>query len=181
MMVEESFPAASLLRRVGAAAMMVAVPLQAARAEELPSYCAALREVTALVQAKERFKSIIGKPREGSFLETTLPLPGWADCSFYGARTYTCDSHPIDTTAEAGRAFERTFGEVKGCLREGWAEDASRQGTNENRPFTCHQVGRHFLASGPAAKAPLAGTPLPIGARMVECLRQQRSVRGSET
>jgi hypothetical protein len=126
MMVEESFPAASLLRRVGAAAMMVAVPLQAARAEELPTYCAALREVTALVQAKERFKSIIGKPREGSFLETTLPLPGWADCSFYGARTYTCDSHPIDTTAEAGRAFERTFGDVKGCLREGWAEDASR-------------------------------------------------------
>jgi hypothetical protein len=125
MMIGESFPAA-WLRRAGTVAAVAVVPLQGARAEELPSYCPALREVTALVQAKERFKSIIGKPREGSFLETTLPLPGWADCSFYGARTYTCDSHPIDTTTEAGRAFERTLGEVKGCLREGWTEDASR-------------------------------------------------------
>ena len=57
--------------------------------------------------AKDKFDSIIGKPREGSFLETTLPLPGWADCSFYGTRTYTCDSRPLDTAAEA-RARLRT-------------------------------------------------------------------------
>jgi hypothetical protein len=125
MMIGASFPAA-LLRRVGMVAMIAAVPSQGARAEELPSYCPALREVTALVQAKDRFKSIIGKPREGSFLETTLPLPGWLDCSFYGTRTYTCDSRPLDTAAEARRDFERTVGEVKACLREVWAEDASR-------------------------------------------------------
>jgi hypothetical protein len=116
----------SLLRCAGTAAVMVAVPLQSARVEEVPSYCPALREVAALVQAKDRFKSIIGKPREGSFLETTLPLPGWSDCSFYGTRTYTCDSRPLDTAAEAQHAFEQTFGEVKLCLREGWAEDGSR-------------------------------------------------------
>jgi hypothetical protein len=118
--------AASRLRRAGVAAMVVAVPLQSARAQELPSYCPALREVTALVQAKDRFNSIIGKPREGSFSETRLPLPDWADCSFYGARTYTCDSRPLDTAAEAERALERTLGEVKSCLSEGWAEDRSR-------------------------------------------------------
>jgi hypothetical protein len=123
-MGRKRFP--SLLRVACMAAMMVAVPLQSARAEELPSYCPALRDVAALVEAKDRFKSIIGKPREGSFLETTLPLPGWSDCSFYGTRTYTCDSLPLDTAVEAERAFERTLGEVKGCLREGWAEDASR-------------------------------------------------------
>jgi hypothetical protein len=117
---------ASLLRHAGAAAMMVAVLLPAARAEELASYCPVLREVAALVQAKDRFKSIIGKPRDGSFLETTLPLPGWSDCSFYGTRTYTCDSRPLDTSTEAERAFQRTLGDVKTCLSERWAEDGSR-------------------------------------------------------
>jgi hypothetical protein len=126
MMISERLAAASRLRRAGVAVMMVAAPLQSAWAQELPSYCPALRDVAALVQAKDRFSSIIGKPREGSFLETTLPLPGWADCSFYGTRTYTCDSHPLDTAAGAERAFERTLGEVKFCLREGWAEDGSR-------------------------------------------------------
>jgi hypothetical protein len=126
MMIKKRLASALRLRRAGAAAMMVVVPLQSAWAQESVSYCPALRDVAALVQAKDRFNSIIGKPREGSFLETTLPLPGWADCSFYGTRTYTCDSRPLDTATEAERAFERTLGEVKLCLREGWAEDASR-------------------------------------------------------
>jgi hypothetical protein len=126
MTIEEMFPAISSLRRAGAAAMLLAVPLQSAPAEELPSYCSALRGVTALVQARDRFKSIIGKPREGSFLETTLPLPGWADCAFYGTRTYACDSRLLDTAAEAERAFQRTLGDVKDCLRESWTEDGSR-------------------------------------------------------
>jgi hypothetical protein len=116
----------SSLLRGACMAMVVAVPLQGAQAEDTPSYCPALREVAALVRAKDRFASITGKPREGSFLDTTLPLPGWSDCSFYGTRTYTCDSRPLDTAADAQRAFERTLGEVKGCLREGWTEDGSR-------------------------------------------------------
>jgi hypothetical protein len=126
MMIRQTFAAISLLRRAGAAAMFLTMPLQSAQAEELPSYCPVLRDVAALALGKDRFKSIIGRPREGSFLETMLPLPGWADCSFYGARTYTCDSRPFDTAAEGHRAFERTLAEVKGCLREGWSEDGSR-------------------------------------------------------
>jgi hypothetical protein len=126
MMIGKRLAAAAWLRPIGVAALMVVMPLQGARTEELPSYCPVLRDVAALVQAKDRFNSIIGKPREGSFLDTTLPLPGWADCSFYGRRTYTCDSRPHDTAAEAERAFERTLGEVKSCLREGWTEDGSR-------------------------------------------------------
>ncbi len=125
-MIVKRLAASSRLRRAGVAAMVVAVPLQSARAQELPSYCPALRGVAALVQAKDGFNSIIGKPREGSFLETTLPLLDWADCSFYGTRTYTCDSRPLDSAAEAERAFERTLGEVKSCLSEGWTEDGSR-------------------------------------------------------
>jgi hypothetical protein len=126
MTIREMFPAISLLRRAGAAAMLLAAPLQSAQSEELPPYCPMLRDVAALALGKDRFKSIIGRPREGSFLETTLPLSGWADCSFYGTRTYTCDSHPLDTAGEAERAFQKTLGEVKACLREGWAEDGSR-------------------------------------------------------
>jgi hypothetical protein len=53
----------SLMRRAGAAAMTAAVPSQCAPAQELLSYCSALREVAALVQVKDRFKSIIGRPR----------------------------------------------------------------------------------------------------------------------
>jgi hypothetical protein len=107
---------------------MMMAPLHAARAEELPAYCPALRDVTALVRAKDRFASIIGRPREGNYLETTLPLPGWADCSFYGTRTYVCDSQPLpgaDADA-AALVFARTVNEVKSCLRDGWAEDADR-------------------------------------------------------
>jgi hypothetical protein len=46
----------SWLLGAGVAAAAAAAPLQGARAEELPSYCPALREITALVQAEDRFK-----------------------------------------------------------------------------------------------------------------------------
>jgi hypothetical protein len=108
------------------AIMMMAAPFHAAPAEELPTYCPALRDVAALVRAKDRFASIIGRPREGNFLETTLALPGWADCSFYGTRTYTCDSRPLASADDAVLAFAKILGEVKTCLRDGWAEDLNR-------------------------------------------------------
>jgi hypothetical protein len=105
-------------------ALIQAVP--ATRADDVGAYCRTLTHVVGLVRAKDKFAGIIGKPREGNFLETTLPLPGWADCSFYGTRTYACDSRPFDTADDAERAFARTLGEVKSCLRDGWAEDQSR-------------------------------------------------------
>ena len=98
----------------------------AARADDVAAYCPALARVAGLVHTKDRFASIIGKPGEGNFLATTLPLPGWADCSFYGARTHACDSHPFATADDAERAFARTLSEFKSCLRDSWAEDQSR-------------------------------------------------------
>jgi hypothetical protein len=105
-------------------ALIQAVP--ATRADDVAAYCQTLTHVAGLVRAKDKFASIIGKPREGNFLDTPLPLPGWADCSFYGTRTYACDSRPFDTADDAERAFARTLGEVKSCLRDSWAEDQSR-------------------------------------------------------
>jgi hypothetical protein len=119
--------AACVARRVCAGAiMMMVAPFQAVAAEELPAWCPALRDVTALVRAKDRFASIIGQRREGNYFDTTLPLPGWADCSFYGARTYVCDSQPLPGAEAAAPAFSRTVNDVTMCLRDGWAEDASR-------------------------------------------------------
>jgi hypothetical protein len=106
--------------------MMIAVPCGTALAEELPAWCPALRDVAALVRAKDRVASIIGRPREGSFFDTTLPLPGWADCSFYGRRTYVCDSRPLASADAVSLAFAKTRDDVKTCLRETWTEDPDR-------------------------------------------------------
>ena len=97
-----------------------------ARATSAETYCPSLTQVAALVDAKERFASIVGEPREGNYLETKLPLPGWADCALYGRRTYTCDSPPLQTAEEAERVFARTLNEVKNCLRDSWSEEPSR-------------------------------------------------------
>src|SRR5262249_6689608 len=118
--------AARAARRICAGTIiMMAVP-GAALTEEQAAYCPVLRDVAALVRAKDRFASIIGQPREGNFRNTTLPLPGWADCSFYGTRTYACDSQPLGSADAAALAFAKTLGDVKSCLRDGWGEDQSR-------------------------------------------------------
>ncbi|SRR5579871_2313208 len=104
------------------AVLVASIPHVAA----LETYCPALTQVAALVNDKERFASIIGEPRHGNYLETKLPLPGWADCAFYGRRTYTCDSLPLATAKEAERAFARILDEVKSCLRDNWSEEPSR-------------------------------------------------------
>jgi hypothetical protein len=72
-------------------ALIQAAP--AARADDVAAYCPALARVAGLVHAKDRFASIIGKPREGNFLETTLPA----------------------TADDAERAFARTL--VTGQVR----------------------------------------------------------------
>jgi len=54
-----------------------------------PSYCFDLSRVVDLAMTKERFASIAGRPRQGSFLDTGLVLADWKDCSLYGAATYT--------------------------------------------------------------------------------------------
>jgi len=89
-------------------------------------YCADLKRVTALAMTKDRFSSIAGKPREGTFSDTNLPLTGWNDCSLYGPGTYTCDSHVLETADDAEKAQAATLGAIKTCLGEGWTEAADR-------------------------------------------------------
>jgi hypothetical protein len=96
------------------------------RADDVAPYCPELRQVAAAALAKDKFAGMIGEPRAGNYLETSIALPGWQDCAFYGRRTYTCDSYGFQTAAEGDRAFAKTIAEVKACLRDGWAEDESR-------------------------------------------------------
>ncbi len=93
-----------------------------ARAAELPSYCAELKEIASLALVTGRFTGIVGAPREGNFLDSKIALPGWGDCAFYGRRTYTCDSRDFGTAEEAELAHGRIIDEVKACLGDGWSE-----------------------------------------------------------
>jgi hypothetical protein len=75
---------------------------------------------------KDRFASIAGKPREGNFMDTSLALTGWKDCSLYGAGTYTCDSHGLPTAQEAEMAQATLLRELKSCLGDAWIEVKDR-------------------------------------------------------
>jgi hypothetical protein len=93
-------------------ALIFAGPI--ARADDVSSYCAELRQVaTAALAREDKFASIVGKPRAGNYLETMVALPGWEDCVFYGVRTYTCDSHGFPTAEEGDRALARSLTKSK--------------------------------------------------------------------
>src|SRR5215470_13791082 len=96
------------------------------QAAEVPSYCAELKQVAALALARDKFASIIGAVREGNFRDSKVTLPGWGDCSFYGTRTYTCDSQGFKTAEEGNAGHGKVFEEVKSCLPGSWAEVESR-------------------------------------------------------
>jgi hypothetical protein len=95
-----------------------------------PPYCSELKRVAGLALTTERFASIAGVPREGNFLSTSLPLPGWKDCSLYGSATYTCDSLDVGTAEEAEKEQARTLQQIKACLGDGWAEAKDRSSSN---------------------------------------------------
>ena len=97
-----------------------------AQAAEVPSYSAELKQVAALALTRDKFASIIGAALEGNFLDLKVSLPGWGDCSFYGTRTYTCDSQGVKTADEGNAAHGKVLDEVKFCLRGGWTEDENR-------------------------------------------------------
>jgi hypothetical protein len=89
-------------------------------------YCSDLKRIAALAHTQGNFASITGKPRDGDFLDTSLPLASWADCSVYGPRSYTCDSLPFTNAAEARNAVTKTASQIRACLGETWAEDKRR-------------------------------------------------------
>jgi hypothetical protein len=90
------------------------------------AYCENLKQLTQLAITAGQFTAIAGKPREGNFRNTTLPLTGWRDCALYGATTYTCDSHALRTSAEAEEALTKTTDEILRCLAGAWVEIKGR-------------------------------------------------------
>ncbi len=95
-------------------------------AQDAAPYCADLKRVAALASARDRFASIAGKPREGNFSDTILPLTGWADCSLYGSGMYTCDSQPLPTKQDAEKAQARTADQILSCFAGSWLEIKDR-------------------------------------------------------
>lgn len=90
------------------------------------AWCSDLKWIAALAVTNERFSSIAGRPQQGNFLDTNLPLPGWKQCALYGPRTYTCDSPHVETAAQAEREQAKLVREIKACLADDWAESESR-------------------------------------------------------
>src|SRR5215831_12030809 len=85
-------------------------------------YCADLKRVAALASVRDRFASIAGKPREGQFSDTILPLTGWKDCTLYGAGMYTCDSAALKDAQEAEKAQAKIVDQVLSCFAGTWLE-----------------------------------------------------------
>jgi hypothetical protein len=98
---------------------------QDASSEAAP-YCADLKRVAALASTTGRFASIAGKPREGNFSDTILPLTGWKDCTLYGTGMYTCDSRELKDAEEAEKAQARTVDQVLSCFAGTWLEIKDR-------------------------------------------------------
>ncbi len=113
--------------------------VEGAGASEVAPYCHDLRRVAALAASKERFAAIAGKPREGNFLETSLVLANWSTCTLYGATTYTCDSHALNSAQEAEQAQARLLHEIKTCLGETWSEAMDR---SSSRYVVLHNAAR---------------------------------------
>jgi hypothetical protein len=108
---------------MGGALALNAAPTLAQDAAVGPApYCADLKRVAALASARDRFASIAGKPREGQFSDTILPLTGWRDCALYGEGMYTCDSRPLKDVNEAEKAQTTIVDQVLSCFAGTWLE-----------------------------------------------------------
>jgi hypothetical protein len=95
-------------------------------AQDAAPYCGDLKRVASLASARDRFASIAGKPREGNFSDTVLPLAGWNDCSLYGSGMYTCDSPGLSTKSDAEKAQARATDEILSCFAGSWLEIKDR-------------------------------------------------------
>jgi len=119
-----------MIRKSTTLALALASAPAMASAQDLgaqpPPYCSELKQVAGLAMTKERFSSIAGSPREGNFLNTSLTLTGWKDCSLYGRATYTCDSQAVGTMEAAEKEQARALHDIKACLGDGWAEAKDR-------------------------------------------------------
>jgi len=112
---------------ISAATLLAAIATAAAQetSSGATGYCPDLKRLTTLA-LENRFAALAGKPREGSFRDTTLPLTGWKDCVLYGAATYTCDSHALKTSQDAEKALAQTTDQILRCLAGEWVEIKDR-------------------------------------------------------
>jgi hypothetical protein len=117
------------LHRLSLLAMAIVFSSATMTAAQSPSqvavsvpYCDELKQIANLAMTRERFTWIIGRPRDGNFRETSLPLPGWNDCAFYGTNYYTCDSPPFKTVEDAGRTLAEISHDILACLGKTWGE-----------------------------------------------------------
>jgi hypothetical protein len=104
----------------------LALAAGAALAQDAVPYCGDLKRVASLASARDRFASLAGKPREGNFSDTILPLAGWKDCSLYGAGMYTCDSPALPTKVEAEKVQAKATDEILSCFAGSWLEIKDR-------------------------------------------------------
>ena len=111
---------------IAAIIFAVSLPLPLRAEQKIAPYWTDLQRVAELAMTHDRFASISVKPREGNFIETSLALLGWNDCSIYGARSYTCDSQSIEGAGEASQAQQKILHEVQACLAESWREAKDR-------------------------------------------------------
>ena len=107
------------------ASLPTTTPAQDA-ATDAPAYCSELQQIVSIAMTKGRFSDIAGTPQQGDFHAAGLALPGWKDCSLYGASTYTCDSVEVDTAEQAEAAQAAILQEIKACLGRGWSEADGR-------------------------------------------------------
>ena len=89
-------------------------------------YCADLKGIVALALSRNQFSSVAGKPRDGNFRDTSLPLTGWKDCSLYGSGSYTCDSRELETAEAAEKVQAQQVDEILACLAGAWVEIKDR-------------------------------------------------------
>ena len=112
---------------IGGAGLLVSIATATALENNTSApYCTDLKQLTQLALTASQFAAIAGKPREGNFRHTTLPLTGWKDCALYGATTYTCDSYALRSFTDAEAAMTKTTDDILRCLAGSWVEIKDR-------------------------------------------------------
>jgi hypothetical protein len=111
------------------AALALSAGTARTQSDAVPS-CDDLKQVILLSASRDKFASIVAKPREGNFSDTSLPLDGWKDCSIYGLRTYTCDSEALKSADDAEKALAKIVQDIKTCLQNTWSQDQARSSSD---------------------------------------------------
>jgi hypothetical protein len=100
------------------------------RADDVPPYCAELRQVAAAALAKDKFVGIIGTPRTGNYLEATVALPG-------GTTARSTERAPTPAILTVSKLQRKAIAH----LRRSWAKSKLVFATAGPRIKTAHPRG----------------------------------------